>query len=89
MQSVLCFDFHFQQNVEKEAAFRKAEEWRESFRRRGYSYVLGKHAKQIFGKSWDFVPRRGGVWPNPNFYKALFLWHIWPFYAENFRVILD
>ena len=29
----------------------------------------------------------GGVWPNPNFYKALFLWHIWPFFAENFRKI--
>ena len=22
--------------------------------------ALGKHAKQIFGKSWDFGPRRGG-----------------------------
>ena len=21
---------------------------------------LGKHAKKIFGKSWDFGPRRGG-----------------------------
>ena len=29
----------------------------------------------------------GGVWPNPNFYKSLFLWHIWPFFAENFRQI--
>ena len=48
--------------------------------------ILGKPPKQIFGKSWDFVPRRG-VWPNPNFYKALFLWHIWPFFAENFRKI--
>ena len=23
-------------------------------------FFLGKHAKQIFGKSWDFGPRRGG-----------------------------
>ena len=29
----------------------------------------------------------GGVWPNPNFYKSLFLRHIWPYFAENFRQI--
>ena len=23
----------------------------------------------------------------PNFYKSLFLWHIWPFFAKNFRKI--
>ena len=41
-----------------------------------YRYVLGKPPKQIFGKSWDFGPRRGGGsdpiptffqnWPKPN-----------------------
>ena len=36
-----------------------------------YRYVLGKPPKQIFGKSWDFGPRRGGVWPNPNFFSKL------------------
>ena len=42
-----------------------------------HSY-LGKLAKLIFGKSWEFGPRRRGgeVLPNPNFYKSLFLWHI-------------
>ena len=30
------------------------------------------------------LPKEGGVWPNTNFYKSLFLWHIWPFFAENF-----
>ena len=25
-----------------------------------HNVLLGKHAKQIFGKSWDFGPRRGG-----------------------------
>ena len=35
-----------------------------------YSHmVLVKLLKQIFGKSWEFGPRRGaGVWPNPNFF---------------------
>ena len=34
---------------------------------------LGKHAKQIFGKSWDFVPRRGGGSdPIPTFIKHCF-----------------
>ena len=34
--------------------------------------ILGKLAKQIFGKSWEFGPRRGaGVWPNPNFFSKL------------------
>ena len=40
---------------------------------------LGKHAKQIFGKSWDFGPRRGGgsisnspcsILPKPYLYRA-------------------
>ena len=33
-------------------------------------YSIGGAFKKNFGKSWDFVPRRGaGVWPNPNFFK--------------------
>ena len=51
-----------------------------------FDTCLGEPPK-IFDKSWEFGPRRGGVWPNPNFYKSLFLWHIWPFFAENFRQI--
>ena len=36
-------------------------------------YPLGKHAKLIFGKSWDFVPRRGrGSDPIPTFIKHCF-----------------
>ena len=49
--------------------------------------MIGEPPKQIFGKSWEFGPRRGGVWPNPNSYKSLFLRHIWPYFAENFRQI--
>ena len=45
--------------------------------------MIGEPPKQIFGKSWEFGPWRvgWGVWPNPNFYKSLFLWHNGPFFA--------
>ena len=38
-------------------------------------------------KVGNLAQEGGGVWPNPNFYKSLFLWDIWPFFAENFRHI--
>ena len=35
-------------------------------------YELGEPSKLVSGKTWDFVPTRGGgVWPNPNFFVKL------------------
>ena len=32
---------------------------------------LGEPSDKIFGQTWDFVPTRGGVSPNPNFLTKL------------------
>ena len=36
-------------------------------------------------KIWENLPKCGWVGSATKFYKSLFLWHFYPFFAENFR----